>query len=117
MLVPSYLSVRFGENENLIKSRLRTFYEANELYRKTHRPPEYPKLLEVLTETRPPLVEKDFLKSPQAGYRFFYDPASGDEFTITAKPIFKFLTGYRTFFIDETGIIRLNNAMGDPIDA
>ena len=117
MLVPSYLSVRFGENENLIKSRLRTFYEANELYRKTHRPPEYPKSLEALSETMPPLVEKEFLKSPQAGYRFIYDRMEGSKFTVTAKPIFKFLTGYRTFFVDETGIIRLNNAMGDPIDA
>lgn len=117
MLVPSYLSVRFGENENLIKSRLRALYEANEIYRKTHRPPEYPTKMKELTSTNPPLVDELLINPSQAGYQFTYDRMNGDKYSITAKPIFKYLTGYHTYFVNETGIIRLNSAAGDPIDA
>ena len=117
MFFPSFMTVRFGENENVVKSSLRTLYEAGELYRKTHRPPEYPEQLRALTETEPPLVDAIYLLTNQKGYKFKYERTGGNEFNLIAKPNYKFLTGYRTFYVDQTGIIRLNNAKGEPIDA
>jgi type II secretory pathway pseudopilin PulG len=116
MLVPSYLSVQFGENENIIKGRLRALYEANELYRKIHRPPEYTPSISELIKSNPPLVDEELIEPAQAGYQFIYERPEGDKYSITAKPIIKFLTGYHTYFVNETGIIRLNSAAGDPID-
>ena len=117
MFIPAYLNVRFGESENIIKGKLRALYESNEIYRKTHRPMEYAQSIPALTETIPPLLDKEFLRSNQSGYRFIYDKTGGDKYSITAEPVYRFLTGLRTYFVNETGIIRLNNAAGDPIDA
>ncbi len=117
MIVPSYLNFRFADTENLIKSRLRALYEANELYKKTHRPPVYPDLLSELTKTNPPLIGPKMTAEKQLGYLFVYEKGDGDKFSIVSKPYFKYLTGYHTFYIDETGIIRLNDVSGDPIDA
>jgi len=117
MLFPSIMGARFEENENKVKGSLRTLYEANELYRKTHRPAEYPEILRALADTAPPLVDANIASLKQKGYQLKYERISSNEFAITAEPIYKFLTGYHTFFVDQTGIIRLNNAKGDPIDA
>jgi len=117
MIVPSLMNARFEENENSVKGSLRAIYEANELYRKTHRPAEYPELLSLLAETAPPLVDAKIVLSAQKGYQLKYERPSGNEFSVAAEPIYKFLTGYHVFYVDETGIIRLNNAKGDPIDA
>lgn len=117
MFVPNFLNVRFGESENKVKSILRTVYEAAELYQKLHRPAEYPAHLDDMTSEEPPIADKSFLAEEQKGYRFRYDRIRSDKFRLTAKPIVKYVTGYHSFYIDETGIIRLNNAEGDPIDA
>jgi len=117
MVVPAYLSTRFGERENVIKGQLRTLYEANEIYRKIQRPAEYPESILDLEKTSPPLINADLIYNQESGYRFLYDRLNGDKFSIVAKPNYKYLTGHHTFFIDETGIIRLNSAAGDPIDA
>ena len=117
MFVPAYLSVRFGQKENVVKGKLRTLYEASEIYRKIQRPAEYPESIVDLEKTLPPLIETESLDPKQLGYQFAYDRLSDDRFSIVAKPKLKFLTGHHTFFIDETGIIRINGAAGDPIDA
>jgi type II secretory pathway pseudopilin PulG len=117
MFLPSFMRARFGENENSAKGSLRTLYEANELYRKTHRPAEYPEELRALIETEPPLVDSNFVAAEQKGYRFQYERTSGKQFQMIAEPLYKFVTGYHRFYVDQTGIIRFNNATGDPIDA
>jgi len=117
MFMPVYLNARFGHRENLVKNKLRTLYEANELFRKTHQPAEYPQSMTALKDTRPPLVDAWITEQIEKGYEFIYDRTNGDRFSILAKPIYKYLTGHHTFFIDETGIIRINSAAGDPIDA
>jgi hypothetical protein len=117
MLFPSYLNVRFAENENNAKGNLRIFYEAAELYRKISSPPDYPEGLQALSETDLPLVDPKLLFSKKQGYQYEYVRGGMNKFHITAVPIQKFLTGYRTFYVDQTGIIRLNHATGEPIDS
>jgi len=117
MVIPAYLSARFGERENVVKGQLRTLYEASEIYRKIQRPAAYPESILDLEKTSPPLIDAELIRNQELGYQLLYDRLNGDKFSIVAKPNYKYLTGHHTFFIDETGIIRLNSATGDPIDA
>ncbi|MFH1478194.1 MAG: hypothetical protein ABIG92_00280, partial [Candidatus Omnitrophota bacterium] len=49
------------------------------------------------------------------GYYFEYSLDSVNEFSCTARPALTGTTGTRIFFVDETGVIRLNDAGGPPI--
>ncbi len=57
------------------------------------------------------LIEKDFMSQQQ--YKFVLN-ASGDKYEMTATPKEYGKTGRRSFFIDETGIIRAANHKGQP---
>jgi len=117
MFVPSFMSARFAENENAAKSYLRMLHEANEIYRKIQRPAEYAATLAELALGETNLADVEHVQAQKKGYRISYERINGDYYQLIAEPIYKFLTGYQTFFIDQTGVIRLNNAEGAPIDA
>jgi type II secretory pathway pseudopilin PulG len=117
MLISSIVNARFGENENKVKSTLRLIYEAAEVYRKVQRPASYPQAIEQLTETKPPLIEPSMLVLDGKGYRIIYERTREVRYRLKAVPKIRYLTGYRSYYLDETGIIRLNNSEGDPVDA
>jgi hypothetical protein len=45
-----------------------------------------------------------------------YTFINANQYTLTASPITPNVTGIRVFFVDEAGVIRLNDAAGLPLE-
>lgn len=103
-------------NEEAAVASLRTISTSCESYRYAQTPPTYPPSLKALSEARPPYIDKALADGTDKGYNFIYILVNPEQFTCRATPVKSGITGTKAFFIDETGIIRLDNAAGAPID-
>jgi len=129
--IPNLLRSRMAANEASAVGSLRTIYQASVNYSETYRN-GYPPNLEVLTGMGIPscdhagLIGAQLASGRRNGYVFTYEPSSGPVpqsvalrlegndcsvpgaagFSVTADPITRGTTGRRSFFIDQTGVIR-----------
>ncbi|MFA5148197.1 MAG: hypothetical protein WC491_03620 [Candidatus Omnitrophota bacterium] len=97
-------------------TNLRTLSTALESYRASTSPPTYPKDLKMLSDVNPPFIDKALGRGEKEGYIFTYTFISANKYTCVASPEQKVVCGYRVYFADETGVIRLNNADGPPAE-
>jgi len=129
--IPNLLRSRMSVNEASAVGSLRTIYQASVNYSETYKN-GYPANLEVLTGIGVPscdhagLINAQLASGRRNGYVFTYEPSSGPVpqsvalrlegngcsvpgaagFSVTADPITRGTTGRRSFFIDQTGVIR-----------
>lgn len=119
--IPAILRSRMNANENVARSNLRVVRDAIESYRMTQMPGlDYPPDLPTLAAITPSLLDSNLANATAApgkqGYFYTYTPVSRSQFTLTATPDEVNVTGANTYFVDETGIIRVDDANGDPIE-
>jgi len=129
--IPNLLRSRMAANEASAVASLRTIHQAAITYSQAYRN-GYPASLEVLTGIGVPscdhagLIDGELASGTRNGYIFTYQPSSGPlaesvasklvangctipgaaGFSVTADPITRGTTGQRSFFVDQTGVIR-----------
>lgn len=122
--IPNLLRARHNANEAAAIAALRTISTACESFRAAQTPPMYPASLGALSTATPRYIDEILAaataeSSAKQGYYYTYardtsNPAN--KYTCTATPAVSGTTGTRVFFVDETGVIRINNATGTPIE-
>ena len=120
--IPNLLRARHNANEAAAIASLKTISVACESFRAAQTPPTYPAALANLTTPLavPPYIDTALAGATAAaterqGYWFTYALGNRNQYTCTATPATGGTTGTRIFFVDESGVIRLNNADGDSI--
>lgn len=114
--IPNLLRARHNANESAAIGGLHTLVAALESFRAAQVPTSYPESLDELSDATPPYADAS-LTSGEArqGYVFDYTQDSANEYSLTASPEVDGVTGTRVFFVDQSGVIRLDDASGDPI--
>ncbi len=117
--IPNLLRARHNANESAAISGLRTISTASESYRAAQTPPVYPANLAALSNSLPRYIDEALSNASataKQGYTYTYTVnANAQQYTCTAQPQVSGTTGTRIFFVDETGVLRLTNAAGSPI--
>ena len=113
--IPNLLRARHNANEAAAIGGVRTISTAAESFRAAQTPPTYPANLAALGAAVPPYIDNTLAAGTKQGYTFVYALANANQYTCTASPTQVGVTGTRVFFVNETGVIRLNNAAGAPI--
>jgi len=115
--IPNLLRARHNANEATAIAALRTISVACESFRAAATPTTYPATLAVLGAAAPPYIDNALAAAINAaaarqGYFFTYARQNVNQYTCTATPAQVGTSGTRVFFVNETGVIRLNNAAG-----
>ena len=121
--IPNLLRARHNANETAAISGLRTISAACESFRAAQTPTTYPAALAALglPASDPPYID-DLLAAAidaghaRQGYFYAYNRVNANQYNCTATPAVSGTTGTRVFFVDESGIVRLNNAAGLPVE-
>ncbi len=118
--IPNLLRARLNANEAAAISALRTVSTACESFRAANTnaagQPTYPATLAALGAAVPPYIDNTLAGGAKQGYTFTYVLTNNNQYTCTAAPVTANVTGVRTFFVDESGVLRLTNAAGNPIE-
>jgi prepilin-type N-terminal cleavage/methylation domain-containing protein len=119
--IPNLLRARHNANEAAGIAALRTVSTACESFRSAQTPTSYPANLAALSTAVPPYIDAGLAGATAAatarqGYFYTYALVNANQYTCTASPGVSGTTGTRIFFVDESGVIRLNNATGAPIE-
>ncbi len=135
LVIPNLLRSRLAANEASAVASLRTIDQAANTYSQTYKN-GYPANLEVLTGIGIPscdhagLIDGVIASGRRDGYIFTYQPTSGPlpesvsskpvangcsvpgaaGFSVNADPLRRGTTGQRSFFVDQTGVIRYDNS-------
>jgi prepilin-type N-terminal cleavage/methylation domain-containing protein len=119
--IPNLLRARHNANEAAGIAALRTISTACESYRAAQTPTTYPPDLLTLSTEVPPYIDAGLataiaVGTAKQGYYYTYAWINANQYTCLATPAVSGTTGTRIFFVDESGVIRLNNASGAPIE-
>ncbi len=119
--IPNLLRARHNANEAAAIGALRTISTACESFRSTQTPTAYPANLAALGTATPSYIDNALsvaiaAASTKQGYFYTYTRPNVNQYTCTASPGLSGTTGTRIFFVNETGVIRLTNAAGAPIE-
>ena len=119
--IPNLLRARHNANEAASIAALRTISTACESFRSAQTPTTYPASLAALGSATPPYIDGSLAAATGAGtakqgYFYTYALVNANQFTCTASPAVSGTTGTRVFFVDESGVIRVTNASGLPIE-
>ena len=119
--IPNLLRARHNANEAASIAAVRTISTACESYRSAQTPTTYPANLAALSGATPAYIDAGLAgataaASARQGYYYTYARTNANQFTCTATPAVSGTTGSRIFFVDESGVIRLTNASGSPIE-
>jgi len=119
--IPNLLRARHNANESAAIAALRTISTAEESYRAAQTPPAYSTALSNLSSASPPYIDSSLAGATSSaaarqGYYFTYSQTSNNQYTCTATPASSGVTGTRIFFVNESGVIRLNSSVGSPIE-
>jgi len=116
MEYPSFDTSGGYEKESAVSS-LRTISTACECYRVANTPIAYPSDLKALSEANPPYIDKQLGSGTKSGYKFLYTYIGPSKYTCVASPENPELSSEKkTYFVDETGVVRLNDASGPSVE-
>lgn len=121
VVIPISLRARHNANEVAAIASLRTINTACTSFFATQTPPTYPANLGALGSDIPPYIDAALANAASSatarrGYFYAYTLVNANQFTCTATPAISSTTGTRVFFMDETGIVRLNNSAGASVE-
>lgn len=118
--IPNLLRARHNANEAAAVAATRTISTACESFRAAQTPPTYPANLAALNTAVPPYIDSALSGATAApgrqGYFYTYTLVNANQYTCTATPAVVGTTGTRVFFVSETGVLRLTNAVGAPLE-
>jgi len=101
--------------ESAAKASIMTINVACQSYFMAKR--EYPSSLGDLTNATPPYIESKLIEANSSsaairGYYYVYEFLDKDHFTLYARPVETGVPGGKIFFIDQSGILRLDGPSG-----
>ncbi|PIQ82350.1 MAG: hypothetical protein COV76_04150 [Candidatus Omnitrophica bacterium CG11_big_fil_rev_8_21_14_0_20_64_10] len=138
LAIPDLSGVRLRGNETAAVANLRILVSALDTFRLNQTPVTYPGSsvssggttvdgIEDLDNLNPPYIDPVLAGGTKQGYVFAYAAGSSrtvtldgtnysvyDDYTITALPQTAGTTGKRTFFVNQTGVVRVDAAGGTP---
>jgi prepilin-type N-terminal cleavage/methylation domain-containing protein len=114
--IPGFLRSRVIANEASAIGSMRTISTGCESYRSMQNPATYPPDLVTLSTENPPYIDPTLGGGAKQGYGFNYTLVNPNQYTCTATPITPNITGIRVFFVDESGVIRVDDAAGVPVE-
>ena len=118
--IPNLLRARHNANEAAAISTVKTLATAMESFRAAQTPPSYPATFGALSTANPPYVDATLTgattsNNTRQGYWYAY--TSGvNTYGVVASPAQVNVTGTRVFFVNESGVIRLTDSAGAPIE-
>ena len=104
---PVLLRVRHNANETSAVSSVRTVAGALDTYRGAQAPVTYPATLAPLNTQNPQYIDPVLASGSKQGYSFIYSRTNANAYTLSVIPQQSGVTGTRSFFVDETGVIRV----------
>ncbi|MBI4313227.1 MAG: prepilin-type N-terminal cleavage/methylation domain-containing protein [Candidatus Omnitrophica bacterium] len=113
--IPNLLRARHNANESAAIGAMHSLISACESFRAAQTPPAYPTALTDLSDADPQYVPDSLTDGSNQGYDYAFTQVSDDQYELTATPTTSGVTGTRVFFTVETGVIRLDDAAGDPV--
>lgn len=114
--IPNLLRARLSANEATAIAAMRTISTAAESFRAGQSPPAYPGNLSQLSSANPPYIDSVLGGGNKSGYTFTW-AGSGNTFGVTAAPQTANVTGVRSFFVDQSGVVRVGaSSAGTPIE-
>jgi prepilin-type N-terminal cleavage/methylation domain-containing protein len=105
--IPNLLRARLNANESAAIGAMQTISTAAQSYRSANA--TYPSQLSDLSGATPPYIDSVLGGGAKHGYNFALT-GSTNTFTATARPQTFGTTGNRSFFVDESGVIRYTTA-------
>jgi len=119
--IPNLLRARHNANESAAIGAMRTLSTAMESFRAAQTPPSYPADLATLSAATPPYIDSNLAgatatDASKQGYYYTYASVSANQYTLQADPATINVTGTRVFFVDESGVIRLDSGTGSVIE-
>jgi prepilin-type N-terminal cleavage/methylation domain-containing protein len=114
--IPNLLRARLSANEATTIAAMRTVSTAAESFRAGQSPPAYPAALSCLSAATPPYIDSVLGGGNKSGYNFTWS-GSGNTYSVTAAPLVGNVTGVRSFFVDQSGVVRVGTtSAGTPIE-
>lgn len=116
--IPNLLRARLSANEATAIAAMRTLSTAAESFRAAQSPPAYPAVLGCLSAATPPYIDAVLGAGNKSGYIFNYTQGgSGTTYGVVASPQTANVTGVRSFFVDQSGVVRVGSTTaGTPIE-
>lgn len=113
--IPNLLASRRAANEGSAMSSLRTLASAEMTYQATRGNGSYGTLSDLASEG---LIDSKLATGTKNGYNFTVEVTNNESnypgFEVSGVPMSYGNTGIRSFYIDETGVIRAGNNAGKP---
>jgi len=106
--IPNLLSSSKAANESSAIASLRTLVSAQETFRSRQNPPTYAEDLAALGT----LIDPVLAGGSKSGYDFAAGAADENTYSYTASATTQETSGDRSFFVDQTGVIRSAAAAG-----
>ena len=101
--IPNLLRARLNANESAAIGAMQTISTAAQSYRSSN--PSYPLTLTPLGAATPPYIDSVLSAGGKSGYSFALIGAT-NSFTATGVPQTPGTSGVRSFFVDESGVIK-----------
>ena len=115
--IPNLLASRRAANEASAQSSMRTLHAAEATYQATRGAGKFGTLSELAADN---LIDQRLAAGTKNGYKFTVELTTDEMnypgFSVVARPVTEGVTGSgtRSFYIDETGVIRARNNTGGP---
>ncbi len=115
--VPSYLRSRINSAETSAIASCRTINVGCQSFYGANPARAYPANLADLTATNPPYLDAILGGGTKQGYQFVYTQLDAQHFEVRGSPVTPGVTGARFFYVDQTGVVRVNaNGLAGPAD-
>ena len=108
--IPNLMRARLGANEASAEASIRTIHTAAQSYRAVNT--TFPDSLATLASAVPPYIDSVLGNGAKNGYNFAIT-SSTNTFSATARPQNYGTSGARSFYVDESGVIRYTTADAD----
>jgi prepilin-type N-terminal cleavage/methylation domain-containing protein len=103
--IPNLLRARLNANESAAIAAMQTLSTAAQSYRSAN--PGYPVNLFALSSDTPPYIDSVLGSGAKQGYSFTLAGAT-NSFNATASPVATGTTGSRSFYVDQSGVVRFS---------
>jgi len=122
--IPNLLRARLNANEEVAIASLRMISTACENFRAAQSPVAYPTTLAELgplaQAPEPGYIDLVLATGTKQGYNFVYN-GTANAYICIASPVTPNVTGERSFFVDESGVVRFEkrvvpNVLSLPVD-
>ena len=114
--IPNLLRARLSANEATAIAAMRTVSTAAESFRSAQSPPAYPTNLSALSSANPPYIDSVLGGGNKSGYTFTWS-GGGTTYGVVATPQTANVTGVRSFYVDQSGVVRVGaDSAGTPIE-